>query len=217
MNSNITPIHAASNDNSLLNATVKGSSTQTILIDTGSGIINASLAFSCLVAPEEGDIVLVSQSSGEYHVLSILERPKQSDMTLSFPGSVKMHAKAGKLDLVAREEISLTTPGATKMMSDQMHIASSGMNINTVKLNTTAHEIEAHSKSVTLSTGVLNTVAKQISQKTDLLVRWVEGVETLNIGNLIQNIRQNYTTHSDQAIITAKKDMRIDGERIHMG
>jgi hypothetical protein len=60
-------------------------------------------------------------------------------------------------------------------------------------------------------------VAKQITQKTDMLLRWVEGVETLSIGNLIQNVRQNYTSHSQQAVITASKDMRIDGERIHMG
>ena len=31
------------------------------------------------------------------------------------------------------------------------------------------------------------------------------------------NIRKNYTSHADQAVITASKDMRIDGERIHMG
>jgi hypothetical protein len=48
-------------------------------------------------------------------------------------------------------------------------------------------------------------------------MRIVEGVETLSIGNLIQHIRQNYTSHSHQTVITARKDMRIDGERIHMG
>jgi hypothetical protein len=66
-------------------------------------------------------------------------------------------------------------------------------------------------------TQMFSSVARQVNQKTDILVRWVEQVETLNIGNLIQNVRKNYTSHSDQAVITAKKDMLINGERIHMG
>ena len=48
-------------------------------------------------------------------------------------------------------------------------------------------------------------------------MRWIEGVETLNIGDLVQTVRRAYTTRAERAVITAQKDVMIDGERIHMG
>jgi hypothetical protein len=60
---------------------------------------------------------------------------------------------------------------------------------------------------------VLSHAFADFAQFIDVINR----TEILNIGNLVQNIRKNFTSHSRQAVITASKDMRIDGERIHMG
>ena len=163
------------------------------------------------------DTVLVSLVDNNYFILAVLARPAVQDMTLTFPASVKMQVADGQLDLVASQDINLLSAAKTTMLSDSLHMASASMDINTGKLTATTQVIESHSTEIKLYTGMLSTVAKQITQKTGILVRWVESVETLNIGNLIQNVRHNYTSHSDQAVITAKQDMRIDGERIHMG
>ncbi len=217
MTPNVIPLHGNHNECQFITAIVKGVSSQSLMVDTGKGVVNARTAFSCLVTPEVDDIVLVNEVENDYYVLSVLERPTEQNMTLAFPANVKLQAVDGQLDLIAAKDINLLTSADTHMLSSHLHITTGNMDINTAKLTSRTQEIESHSKDVKLYTDMLSTVAKQISQKTNVLVRWVESVETLNIGNLIQNVRKNYTSHSNQAIITAKKDMRIDGERIHMG
>ncbi|BCE02865.1 DUF3540 domain-containing protein [Marinicellulosiphila megalodicopiae] len=217
MNTKITPLHGNQDHCSSLKAQVKSVSDNCILIDTGEGVINSSKAFSCIVDPQINDIVLVNVVGVEYYVLAILERPLSQEMTLSFPSDLKMQLPKGQFDLLASKDINLMTAEKTQVFSGSVNMTSSNIDINTGKLKANAKDIDAYTQNTTLSTNSLNVIAKHISQKTDVLVRWVENVETLNIGNLIQKIRKNYTSHSDQAVITAKQDMRIDGERIHMG
>lgn len=217
MNPKIIPMYNQPDECGLVRATVKGVSNESVMIDTGKGVVNARTAFSCLVAPENGDSVLVNYVENDYYILSVLERQEEQDMTLKFPADVKMQAMSGGIDMASNKDINLMTSAETNMMSGNLRFTSGNMDVTTGKLTTRTNDIESHSKTVRLYTHALDTVAKQMSQKTDILVRWVENVETLNIGNLIQRVRKNYTSHSDQAVITAQKDMRLDGERIHMG
>jgi hypothetical protein len=219
MSTNVISIQTHQNDCRLVNSNVKGVSQQSVLIYLEGGVVNARLAFSCLVTPMVGDTVLVSvsQASGDYFVLAVLDRGDTQDMALNFPASVKMSAPKGQIDVIAGKDVNLLSTAKTNLLSAEINMTSGEMNVNAGKLIANMTDVESHSQSVKLYTHMFSSVAKQVSQKTDVLVRWVEQVETLNIGNLIQNVRKNYTAHSDQAVITASKDMRIDGERIHMG
>lgn len=217
MNPKIIPLYKQSDNCRLMKAQVKYVAKDNVLIDTEIGVISARAAFSCLVVPENGDTVLVNYADNDYYILAVLDRPIKQDVTLSFPADVKMQALNGHIDLVATKNINLMTTADTHLVSDNLQMTSSNMDITTCKITSQSQEIESYSKTISLHTDTLSLVAKRISQKTDILVRWIESVETLNVGNLIQNIRKNYTSHSDQAVITASKDMRIDGERIHMG
>jgi hypothetical protein len=217
MNPNVIPIHTNQDDCQLVRASVKGVSKQSLMIDFSTGVVNARTAFSCLVAPMVGDIVLVSQSNGDYHVLAVLERAAEQDMALNFPASVKMTALNGQIDMIAGKDVNLLSTTKTNLLSAEINMTSGEMNVNAGKLTAHTTDVESHSQSMKMYTQMFSSVARQVNQKTDILVRWVEQVETLNIGNLIQNVRKNYTSHSDQAVITAKKDMLINGERIHMG
>jgi hypothetical protein len=187
------------------------------MIDLGAEVINARTAFSCLVSPMVGDTVLVSQSDSDYYVLAVLERVAEQDMAINFPASVKMTAAEGQIDMIAGKDVNLLSTAKTNLLSAEINMTSGEMNVNAGKLTAHTTDVESHSQTMKMYTQMFSSVARQVNQKTDILVRWVEQVETLNIGNLIQNVRKNYTSHSDQAVITAKKDMLINGERIHMG
>jgi hypothetical protein len=217
MNPKVIPIYAHQEDCRLVKASVKGVSKQSLMIELGVGVINARTAFSCLVAPMVGDSVLVSQSNSDYFVLAVLERAAEQDMALNFPASVKMTALDGQIDMIAGKDVNLLSTTKTNLLSAEINMTSGEMNVNAGKLTARTTDVESHSQTMKMYTQMFSIVARQVNQKTDILVRWVEQVETLNIGNLIQNVRKNYTSHSDQAVITAKKDMLINGERIHMG
>jgi hypothetical protein len=214
---NIIPIHQQQHNCVLLQASVKGLSDSKVVIDTGSMVVNAVLAFSCLVKPLIDDTVLVNQSNSGYHILAVLDRAHANDMTLEFPANVSLQTTSGNIDLKSAGEINLASVSETNFTAAVLQMVSAKMTVTSGKLSSHLQEIESHSKEIKLFSESISTFAKQITQNTDVLVRWVKKVETLQIGNLIQNIRQNFTSHSKQAVITAEKEMRIDGERIHMG
>jgi len=216
-NLNIIPLNKEHSGCELITAEIKAVTDGAIVIATDHGVINAKKAFSCLVALKVNDIVLVNYMPSGSHILSILERPDSSALDLKFPGDVKLSAASGKLDIVASDDINLISTADTNLLSKALTVTTPKINMHVKKLDAVVTDINAVSSNVRLNTKFLDVVAQQISQRTEVLVRWVENIETLNIGSLIQNIRNNLTSHSQQAVITASKDMRIDAERIHMG
>lgn len=216
MNPNIIPIKANSENSDYLVAEVRSLAKDKAIIDCHGSVISAKKAFSCLVAPRVGDRVMVNSVEGDYFILAILERRGLQDMTLDFPSSVQMDAKAG-VGIAARGNIDMLTSTSCNLMANDLNMSSSSMKLQTGTLTSQTERIEAHTRDIHLFAEMLNTVAERVTQRATMVVRWVEGMETLNIGNLIQKIRHNYTTHADQAVVTAKSDMRIDAKRIHMG
>ncbi|MEE4359813.1 MAG: DUF3540 domain-containing protein [Desulfococcaceae bacterium] len=217
MKTNIIPFTCPSTECKMETAWVKGVSEDAIMIQTDSGVMKAGTAFSCLVLPETGDKVLLSRSHRECYVLAVLERPLGKDMALHFPASVSMKAEQGQMNMVSGKDMNLISGQKTRMLSAETHISSGEMHINAAKLTARTHEMESHAKQVRFFADAVDSVVKRITQRADTIMRWVEGVETLNIGSLIQNVRRSLTSRSHQAIISAKEDISINGERIHMG
>jgi len=217
MNTKVVPLHTNDFNCEQFTARVLGKSGSHIMLDAPHGVINATKAFSCLVDVEQDDIVVVNQTSRECHVLAILDRPNNKDVKLAFPADVNLCSPEGEITIASADGIKLNSVKKTSITSSDIAMNSVNMTLNSGKLDAHINEVDASSETVNLKAGVISTVAKQISEKTDNLMRWVEGVETLSIGNLIQNVRRNYTSHSNQAVITAKEDIRVDGKRIHMG
>jgi hypothetical protein len=215
--SNVVPFPPSASDWAVITAVVKGTAEDSVLIETDTGVMNAGVAFGCLVAPEAGDRVLVSRSDRECYVISVLDRPSNADMSLQFPGHVRMNAPKGRIDLTGGTDLNLLAAGKTRLVSRETQIACARVSVHTDELSTRAREFEAHLGTAKIFAEAIDTVAKRIGQRAENVMRWVEGLETLNIGNLVRTVRKTLMSHSDQAVLTAAKDFRIDGERIHMG
>ena len=63
----------------------------------------------------------------------------------------------------------------------------------------------------------VETVAVNWLQKLTHSLRQVGGVDQVNAGDSIHTVDNLYSMRSKQAAILAKKDMKVDAERIHMG
>jgi hypothetical protein len=163
MNPNVIPLQAGQDECLLVKATVKGVSKQSLMIELSGSVMSARTAFSCLVSPMVGDTVLVNQNFDDYHVLAVLERSAEQDMSLNFPANVKMVATDGQLDLVSGQDINLLSTSNTRMVSGNIKMTAAAMNIKTNDLTAHISEIESHSKSVKLFTDVLSTVGEQIT------------------------------------------------------
>lgn len=217
MKTNIIPIAPCSEQESISFAMVKGIEKDSIIIETEDGIFKSTKAFSCLVSPVADDKVLVSRQDKKFYVLAILERPEKSDMTLDFPGSVAIKAGQGQIAAEAADKITLLSLDEIETISPNFSLTAGKGIISSDELKIKSENIETHSTEVKLFAKNICLLVDQWIQHAKNITRSVEGIETLNIGNLIQNIKKTLTIRSCYSTITAKKDIKIDGERIHMG
>lgn len=217
MKTNVVPFAGSTADCILTTAWVKGAAGDSAMIEFDGGAVNAAVAFSCLVKPVAGDKVLVARSERECHVLAVLERSAGRETTIEFPGDARLSAPNGRMNLASGTELNLIGAQKTRMVSADTQIMSGRVSVHADTLSARANKTETRLGAVQVFADSIDTVAKRITQRVDTLMRWVEGVETLSIGSLIQNVRKIMTSHSHHAVITAKKDIKIDAERIHMG
>lgn len=67
----------------------------------------ARAAVSCLVRPQPGDRVLVSESGKERYILHILAREPGGRASLSVPGADELSLEQDRVSLIARERLAL--------------------------------------------------------------------------------------------------------------
>lgn len=212
---NVLPLYPAQDETRLEHALVKGGGPEFYLVQTAQGIVNARVAFSCLVKPCANDQILLSGNGQAHFILAVLARTEnameielQGDARISATGSLTLHSQR-ELNLASQENVRLTGIG--------LHLVSALAKLTTQTLQIHATHAESDHDEVQFRTRTLSSWAQNVFQRADTVMRWVEGVETANVGQWVKSVRQAYTLHAQHAVITARGDVRIDGERIHMG
>ena len=218
MSSNILPLNAAAPVNGLHKAVVRSLSGECVLLELDGSIVNAGMAFSCLVKPEADDVVLVSRVGAEYTVLAITHRPgARQNVRLQFPADLDIDTPNGAVKLSASTDLGLQAGQEAQILARDAGILSQSVNINTGTLTALSKLAHVQSGTIRVFADACDSVIGRVTQRAENVMRWVEGVETLSLGSLIKNVRKSFTCRSSQTILTARQDMRIDGERIHMG
>lgn len=186
-------------------------------VDTGDRRIMAGKAFSCLVQPCPGDRVLFCREpDGRAYVLSVLEREK-TDAALSLPGNVTLSAPEGTLSLAARDGLNLATPGETALASASLSVAAGQAEISLEKTTIVSKILDAHIDALRLVGRTVEHVAERIRQRFARSFRQVDELDQTRAGQVdckadkVMNLRGKYT------VVTAEKDVRVDGEKILMG
>ncbi len=198
-------------------ALVQGGEGRQFMVLAEQGIMSASLAFSCLVAPEAGDKVLLNHTGKENHILAILSRPTVNDMTLSFPGSVTLESKSGQVSVTASEGVKVASAKDLQLTSARLSLTAIEANVHATNLNVSGDKVVSHWREVKSVSNALHMVVDSVTQKFKNSFRMVEGVDQQTSTNFLQTIKKTLSIRSHHAVITARKDIKIDGERIHMG
>ncbi len=216
MKTNIIPFSDSRNGHSLETGIVKAKPDESVIVEINGAVIHAGRAFSCLVSPVPGDRVLLSCSAQECFVLAVLER-KEQKMTLDFPGDVCFRSVKGTIALEAGNRVEVSALKRIDGAAPEVSLVSGKSRMISDELTLRARKVETHADEANLFVKAITAVSDRVTQRAKTVARVVEGVETLRIGDLIQTVRRTLTLRSRYANITARKDMKLDGERIHMG
>lgn len=195
-------------------ATIQAETAAGWIVHGPEGVRAAQVAAGCLVAPHVGDRVLVTRAGAECYVLTILSRESR-DRELRVNGELAVSAK--RLRLSGDEDVALKGGHKVGLHGHRIALTSDETAVCGRRVEVTADEGRAQFRKVQLVASSLETCADRIGQFARTVIRRVEEVETTQIGNLVQNIRESLISRSKRTSMTARKDVHVDGERIHMG
>lgn len=199
---------------SLEHATVKACTEAGLIVHGPGGVATAQTAVGCLIEPMAGDRVLLSRSGDECFVLTVLARTGDKRQ-INIAGDLSISAE--RLHVLGREEACIDSSEHLQMRSSRIAVVSGEAEIHGQRITVSAEEGHAHFRTTRLVASAIEIVGDRIAQCARQVVRRVEDVETLHVGNLVQRVRENLLSRSKRTSMTASKDVHIDGERIHMG
>jgi hypothetical protein len=187
-------------------------------VETHSGTYYARQAISCLIKPLPGDKVLVTGNLvDDFYILAVLERKDRKKRTLVFHGDVDFKVKDGRLTIAAPEGIDLAS-------AKDIGIASSELNINSVNSEIRIHRLIfsggfwlGQVEKIRLIITTFDSMVERLTQRIKRSYRTVEEIDRLRAGRLDYLIDKLLSLRGKYSMLTAKEDVKIDAERIHMG
>lgn len=198
--------------------TVQSSVEDKFIIQCQADIFTARRAFSCVVNPEAGDEVMFSHDSKQnYCILAIIDRPDQQCAKLSFPGDVTIESARGEVSLVGQKGLQFASPESIALRASKVNVMAARGLINIDDVTLTGEKATSHISGLTVFAKSLDTVADRVSQKLKNSFRVIEGVDQTRAGDVLTTIKNLFSLRSRQSAIIAKKDIKIDAQRIHMG
>ncbi len=214
---NILPFHDPA-DGIMQTARVISISNKGIIISISGIEITAKVAFSCLVQPQTGDIVLWTSSTtdGNY-ILAIASRPDKQNMTLTFPADTTMQSTEGSINILSRKSVTLAAGKKLTCLAEKTLHKSQQTIIDYEKITAKGNDLDASFKNIRLFSDMLTTMAKQVMTKTKNYFRHTEDYDEIKAKQITRSAKGVYSVDSKYTIMVSKKDTKIDGERIHMG
>jgi len=171
-----------------------------VQLDSGSTQLSKK-AFSCTFNPALGDYVsLIKSPNKGLFVTNILQRKSNESAVLEVDHDLQIRSNQ-RID-VQSNEIN-TRSSKHQVTSDQYEHISQHLNLHTQSAHFQSETVDSH--------------VGRIMQRVKDSFKVIERIEQLQAKDLIQNIKNAFIQRSKQVDITAKHDVKINGDRIHMG
>lgn len=198
----------------LEHATVKACTDGGLIVHGAIGVVTAQAAVGCLIQPVVGDRVLISRNAEECFVLTVLARNSR-ERSIDVPGDLSV--TADHLYLCGRHEAAVDSHERLRLRTPRLAVTAGDTDVQGQSINVCGEQAQATFGDARLVATAVEIVSDRIAHCARQVVRRVEEVETLHVGNLVQRVRENLISRSKRTSITASKDVHVDGERIHMG
>ncbi|MGF1605835.1 MAG: DUF3540 domain-containing protein [Rhodothalassiaceae bacterium] len=196
----------ARTDPALITATVhqvtqrSGRRIASLALDEGE--IEAVQAVSCLVAPLPGDRVLLTRDeAGLAYILAVLDRPSGQPAILDVPGASQLSLQAPEAQISADRLTVRACDGA--FLIGRLRLIGQS-------LKQLFGRIDARAVSIHRDAALLDDRAKTATRR-------VEGIDHARAGARVDQVDGPASARAHTAVHSARKDMRLDGERINLG
>lgn len=177
---------------------------------------SAKKATSCLHAPEPGDKVLLLLGKEECYILAILEK-KESSSKLVFDGDTEFISKNGRIRMASQQGLEFLTTGTLNFTTPSLQLAAEEGTVNINKLTVLGSYLLSKLAQIKIIGGSLDALYERYRQKTKRSYREVTETDYVKAEQLDYTADSLMSLHGKYSFINAEEDVKINGERIHMG
>jgi len=184
------------------------------------GRYRARRGVSCLVAPGLGDTVLVALAAdGRCWVLAVLERPGRQDakVELSVDGDLDIRSVTGRLGLAAAKGMSLVSGREVAVVSGRVEVNAVEGSVVVERLRLLGGLLQTEVDRVKTMAKSVDVVLERFSQRVKRSYRQVEELDQLRAERIDHAASGTMSLQADNALVTARKLAKIDGEQVHLG
>ena len=188
-----------------------------ILLTSHDGVIKAQMSFSCVLTPEIGDQVLWAPTAIGSFVMSILTRKTTAQAEMNFKNGVRISTSTGDLQLSSANDLSIHALAQAKVFAREL-------DASTLKANLYAEDATVHGVQLNLVFQKIHQVcdtftkmAKTAFYAFDTCVKKVKDVDKIQAGQMHHEAEQVMATRGEHMLVSAKQDIKMNAERVHMG
>jgi hypothetical protein len=204
-------------DVSLAFGTVTGRLDGLLLVRLGTRVIPADRATGCLVAPQEGDrVLLAGNDSGEAFILSVLTRASDEPALVGIDTGFSLAAPGGTVGIAA-DTVRLTATTGIELVAPDVGLTAREATIRAWHLRLTGECLSQAFASVKTMAGAVERTVGRLVERLRRVYRRVEEVEDTRLGRLRLRVDDSLRINAEQVAVAAEADLRLDGKKILIG
>lgn len=188
-------------------------------VSTEVAELEARVAASCLLAPEVGDAVLLSvPTRGPSYVLAVLERRSDAPARLRVEGGdVQIDAPDGRLSMSSPHGVDAISGADMRFVSRELDVTAEEARVSFSSLVSDTRTLLARVGVADAAFDALETTATRLTQRLVRSYRFIEDQEVVRAGSLDTRARESLVLRAKDALVNARRLVRLDGEQIHLG
>lgn len=181
--------------------------------------VEATRATSCLVAPAQGDEVLVALASdGRAFVLAVLVRKEaEAPVSIAVEADLELSSSKGKVRVTGAEGVGLTSGRLLSIVTGELDVRTVAATLVTSGMELLGKTANVEVDKIQVAATTMDTVLERWSQKLKRAYRFIEEREQLRAGALDYRAKEAVTITAENAVVTAKEIVKVDGGQIQLG
>jgi hypothetical protein len=188
-----------------------------LIADEYGRVTRAEKAASCLLAPQIGDFVLAANVGEKSFLVAVLEKQNAATSSISLDGDVNMTVPNGKLNITAKDGMTLGTPEELSLIAGRLGLSGDALLAAFQKIEVFGDAVEAGLTTVKLFSKRLESKVESAVQQFVRRHAKVEGLDSVKAGSIRQTAESIFSIRSAFSFLKADKNVKIDGKQIFMG
>jgi len=186
-------------------------------VSLATGAFPATLAKSCLVAPEVGDKVLCAIDGDGVYVLAVLAGRAGAATKIAATGDLHLEARGGRVSVCGSEGVDVAGAGPVTIAGPEVHVRAQRGTVAVQELGFFGRLLQAEVGKVALVAQEVDSVVTRLSQRAKRVFRFVEEIDQTRAGTVDIRAQSLLGLRAENAVISARVLAKLDGEQIHIG